>query len=148
MYTDGSAQEGKVGAAAILTKDRQEISKVHYHLGKVDDHTVFEAELVGILLGLKLIEKFKACNLTYVIGVDNQVAIKALVSKLNKPGYYLAMEVLREAEKMKRMASKKYELTIGWTAGHSGIKGNEAVVQRPREQQKDTQPRRQNFPRC
>ena len=56
VYTDGSAQKGKVGAAAILTKDRKEIFKVHYHLGKVEDHTVCKAELVGILLGLKLIE--------------------------------------------------------------------------------------------
>ena len=127
IYTDSSAQEGKVGAAAILTKDGKEILKAHYHLGKTEDHTVFEAELVGLLLGLKLIEKYSEGNITYLIGVDNQAAIKALASKLNKPGHYLAAEVLREAEKLRKAAGKKYALTIRWTAGHSGIKGNEDV---------------------
>ena len=127
IYTDGSAQEGKVSAAAILTRDGKRILKAHYHLGKAEDHTVFEAELVGILLGLKLIEKYNAGNLTYAIGVDNQAAIKALASKLNKPGHYLAAEVLREAERLRKTAGKKYALTIRWTAGHSGIRGNEEV---------------------
>ena len=127
VYTDGSAQEGKVGVAAILTKDGKEVLKAHYHLGKMEDHTVFKAELVGLLLGLKLIETYNAGNITYAIRVGNQAAIKALTSKLNKPGHYLAVEVLREAERLRRMGGKKYALTIKWTAGHSGIQGNEEV---------------------
>ena len=106
IYTDGSAQEGKVGAAAILTKDGTEILKAHYHLGKAEDHTVFEAELVGLLLGIKLIERYNAGKLAYAIGVDNQAAIKALTSKINRPGHYLAAEVLREAERMKKRQAR------------------------------------------
>ena len=127
IYVDGSALEGKVGAAAILTKDGKEILKAHYHLGKAEEHKAFEVELVGLLLGLKLIEAYNAGNLTYVIGVDNQAAIKALASKINKPGHYLAAEVLREAERLRKKPGKKYALTIRWTAGHAGIKGNEDV---------------------
>ena len=113
--------------AAILTKDRREILKAHYHLGKAEDHMVFEAELVDLLLGIKLIERYNTGNLTYAIGVDNQAAIKALASKLNRPGHYLAAEVLREVERIRKRASKKYALMSRWTAGHAGIKGNEAV---------------------
>jgi hypothetical protein len=47
------AHDGKVGAAAILT-----ISATHFHLGTAEEHTVFEAELVGILLGMQLINGF------------------------------------------------------------------------------------------
>ena len=50
IYSDGSAQDGKVGAAAIMIKDGRTIDKLHYHLGKVEEHTVFKAELVSILL--------------------------------------------------------------------------------------------------
>ena len=56
IYTDGSAHDGTVGAAAIVTRDGKNIGKLRYHLGKDSEHTVFEAELVGILLGLQLIK--------------------------------------------------------------------------------------------
>ena len=55
VYLDGSAQEGKVGAAAVLICPGKETHKLHYHLGTLKHHTVFEAELVGMMLGLHLI---------------------------------------------------------------------------------------------
>jgi hypothetical protein len=55
VYSDGSAQEGKVGAAAVLYCPGKETRSLHYHLGSVEHHIVFEAELVGLLLGLQLI---------------------------------------------------------------------------------------------
>ena len=59
VYTDGSAQEGKVGAAAILIREGKPTRKLHYHLGTSTQHTVHEAELIGILLGLHLIKRTK-----------------------------------------------------------------------------------------
>ena len=59
--------------------------------------------------------------------MDNQAAIKAFASKLNKPGHYIAAEVLNAAEKLKRTMGKKYSLSLRWTAGHSGITRNEEV---------------------
>ena len=52
----------------------------------------FEAELIGIILGLYLIETATKANTTYAIGIDHQVAIKALSSKFSKPGQCLAVE--------------------------------------------------------
>ena len=54
-YTDGSAIEGKVGAAATLPRAGRAARTLHFHLGLESEHTVHEAELVGILLGLHLI---------------------------------------------------------------------------------------------
>ena len=84
-------------------------------------------ELVGVLLGLQLIKDKHANNITYTIGVDNQVAIKSLTSKMDKPGHYLAVEILDTASKFQRSKGKKYSLSIKWTAGHSRIEGNEAA---------------------
>ena len=127
IYSDGSAHDGKVGAAAIMIKDGKTIDKLHFHLGKVEEHTVFKAELVGILLGLQLIKERRWKNLAYAIGVDNQAAIKSLASKLDKPGHYLAAEILNAAAKLKRTMGSRYSLSLRWTAGHIGIPGNEDV---------------------
>jgi hypothetical protein len=49
--------DNNVGAAAALTRNGITQEILHYHLGSSSEHTVFEAELVGILMGLHLIGK-------------------------------------------------------------------------------------------
>ena len=102
VYTNGSVHDGRVGVAAIVTKDGKAIDKLHFHLGKMEEHTIFEAKLVGMLLGLQLIKNRLAKNVAYAIGVDNQAAIRSLASKLNKPGHYLAAEVLDAVTQLKK----------------------------------------------
>jgi ribonuclease HI len=125
IYTDGSAHNGKVGAAAILTRNGKTEKILHYHLGSAEEHTVFEVELAGLLMGLHMIEANKKGNTSFSIGVDNQAAIKVLSSRFDKPGHYLAAEAFRTAERIRKKKGKKYSLTFRWTAGHSGIPGNE-----------------------
>ena len=55
VYTDGSRQDGMAGAAAVLYKGHTLVGLLHYHLGSLERHTTYEAELIGILLGLWLI---------------------------------------------------------------------------------------------
>ena len=55
VFTDGSAQEGKVGAAAVLIRRNRLEQILHFHLGPEAEHTVHEAELVGLLLAIHLI---------------------------------------------------------------------------------------------
>ena len=125
IYTDGSMHDGGVGAAAVLTRNGKVASALHCHLGPANEHTVFEAELVGILLGLHLIEKTEKKNITFALGVDNQAAIKAMSSKFNKPGHYLAAEAYGIAARLRKSKGKKFSLTLRWTPGHVGIPGNE-----------------------
>jgi ribonuclease HI len=97
-------------------------------LGTDSQHTVYEAELVGILLGLHLIKTERRCRVECVLGADNQAAIHALHSELTNPGQYLAAECLRTIAQIRRTRkSHKFKLTVRWMAGHSGIKGNEKV---------------------
>ena len=44
LYSDGSTIEGKVGAAAVMYRGGQEVKSLRFHLGSVDEHTVFEPE--------------------------------------------------------------------------------------------------------
>jgi ribonuclease HI len=129
VYSDGSAQEGKVGAAAILIRPGKETRKLHCHLGSTEHHTVFEAELVGLLLGLHLIKTEKK-RTKYAIGVDNQAAMTAVATPGNRSGHYLADTFLTAAFTLwKTNGTANYSLTLRWTAGHVNIEGNELADQ-------------------
>ena len=125
VYSDGSAQEGKVGAAAVLIYPGKETRKLHYHLGTVEHHTVFEAELVGMILGLHLIKTQKS-RTSYSLGADNQAALTAAATPGNKSGHYLADLLLTAAFKLQKVnGTANYSLLLRWTAGHMKIEGNE-----------------------
>jgi len=128
VFTDSSAMEGKVGVAAVLLRAGKPGCKLHFHLSSEDKHTVHKAELLGILLGLHLINMERRNSTTFALGSDNQAAIKAFQSNLRSPGHHLAREALRLAHQIHYSKRKtKYELTIRWMARHEGIEGNKTV---------------------
>ncbi|KAL1739249.1 hypothetical protein HDZ31DRAFT_49687, partial [Schizophyllum fasciatum] len=56
VYTDGSGFNGSAGAAAVIYKRGQgEIRSVRYHLGSLKRYGTYEAELVGMALGIHLL---------------------------------------------------------------------------------------------
>lgn len=125
VYLDGSAQEGKVDAAAVLICPGKETRKLHYHLGTTEHHTVFEAKLVGMILGLHLIKTQKK-RTSYSLGVDNQAALTAAASPGNRSGHYLADLFLTAAFNLRKTnGTANYSLLLRWTAGHVKIEGNE-----------------------
>ena len=99
IFADGSAIEGKVGAAAIMLKGSTVTNTLHFHLGPDTEHTVHEAELVGLTLGIHLINSEHKGRKSMAIGSDNQAALKAFHSNLRKPGHHLERETLRMANK-------------------------------------------------
>jgi len=122
---DGSAQGGKVGATAILIRNNRPNHMLHYHLGPEAEHTVHEAELVGLLLAMHLIGMERQGATPSVITIDNQAALRAFNLELRKPGHHLAQEVLSLATRIqKHRSNDKYSLMLRWTAGHIGIAGN------------------------
>ena len=134
IFTDGSAMEGKVGAAVILIREGRLTQTLRFHLGPDSEHTVHEAELVGILMGLHILSTEKNNGRLAMIGVDNQAAIKAFDSELRSPGHHLAREALRIAERLKKKRQRsKATLTIRWTAGHEGLEGNELADEEAKE---------------
>jgi len=128
VFMDSSAINGKVGVAVVLTRAGNPPCMLHFNLGPENEHTVHEAELVGILLGMHLISTERHGSISYALGVDNQAAIQAFHSTLRNPGHHLAREILRIANQVQKRRQKgNYKLIICWTAGHKGITGNEEV---------------------
>jgi ribonuclease HI len=126
VYADGSSHNGNVGAAAVLYRAGRPKRTLRMKLGPDNQHTVYEAELVGMLMGLYLIKTERKCRVKCVLGVDNQAAIQALNSELTNPGQYIAAECLKLVDQINQSKrSRKFKLTVRWMAGHSGIKGNE-----------------------
>ena len=113
IYSDGSAHNGKVGAAATLTRAEQQPRTLHYHLGPESEHTVHEAELIGTILALHLINMEKHRRVSFAIGTDNQAALKAYDTSMRKPAHYAAREALRLGNKLQKdIRSKNFSLTL------------------------------------
>lgn len=54
-YTDESALNGKIGTVAMLMRAGKADHTLRLCLGTTEEHTIAEAELVGLILGLHLI---------------------------------------------------------------------------------------------
>jgi hypothetical protein len=62
IYTDGSSYRNGVGAVAVLYINGNEMDSLKFQLGTACEHTIFEAELVGIILGTHLATKHPHYN--------------------------------------------------------------------------------------
>ena len=128
VYSDGSSHDGEVGAVAILIREGEPTQKLHYHLGLSSQHTVYEAELIGILLGLHLIKTDKKSRTSYLIRVDNQAALSALNGVKNTSCQYITDMILTTATQIKKSRkSPSYSLKFRWMVGHTSIAGNKEV---------------------
>ena len=127
VYTDGSAIDGGVGAAAILYAPRSSTPKIlRLHLGPSTRHTVYEAEVVATILGLELLRAESACRSDASIALDNMAAIQASTSRAPGPGRYLTDIFHRNLRTLKAERSG-LALTLRWVPGHCDIAGNEAA---------------------
>ena len=123
VYSDGSLIEGGVGAAAVLYRRGREMGTLHKHLGKSTQHTVYEAELTGIILALQLIINSPPSR-SASIALDNVAAIRATELTSSAPGSYLIDEIHKIIQN-EFDAKGRTRPTIRWVPGHSEIAGNE-----------------------
>jgi ribonuclease HI len=124
VYTDGSGYEGQVGAAAVLYRNGVVKRKRRMRLGPMTQHTVYEGEGIGMILGLELIREENGVKGMVSMGVDNVSAITATHSIKPGPGHHIWDTFHRRLQ----MVSRKHpdmDLLVRWTPGHVGIKGNE-----------------------
>ena len=126
IFTDGSSTNGKVGALAVLYVNNTQVAALRYHLGAASKHTVFEAELVGMILAAHLLATIEGLPLPASIFVDNQAAILAGERPTSKPGHYLSTkfrEIVQELHERRNLS--KNDISLRWIVGHRNIKGNE-----------------------
>jgi ribonuclease HI len=122
VFSDGSCIDGGVGAAAVLYRGGVEVQVVRLYLGTEEEHTVFEAELVGMAMGAKLLNMERSAK--YTIGTDSQAAMLTTRREKQMSAQYLVSAVHRQIEGVVGMQTGA-EVIVRWTPGHKGIKGNE-----------------------
>jgi len=88
VFTDGSSHNSQVGAAATLFINHNHVATLHQHLGKATEHTVFEAEAVGLVLAAHLLTQRREVTFPAMIFTDNQAAICSSSHPMAKPGHY------------------------------------------------------------
>lgn len=96
---------------------------IQYHLGSDRNHTVYKAEVIGLLLATELLRGERWAR-KISMGIDNQAAILALRVFKSGSGHYL-MDCFHNALHDIRHTSNLEDLTIRWMPGHTGIAGNE-----------------------
>ena len=101
VYLDGSAHDGGVGAAAVLRHKGQADRILKLHLGTTEQHTVYEAKLIGMIMGLHLIKMETGSKTKCALSADNQAALIAISSEMNKLGQHLAASMLQIAKQLK-----------------------------------------------
>ena len=122
---DGSAIDGGVRAAATLYHDGVLASTLQKYLSKVNEHTVYEAEVVGIGLRIELIG-WEGASLQASIAVNSKVAIQAMQPTAVGSGAYIMDRVHGTAACLQR-ETPQLKLTVRWVPGHMGVPGNERV---------------------
>lgn len=126
IFTDGSSQGGRVGAAASLFVDSTHVSTLRYHLGSDREHTVFEAEATALILAAHLLATRDEVTYPATILADNQAVILSSERPSSKPGHYLLSHfraMLRRVLKEEKIPHSN--ITVRWIAGHKNIAGNE-----------------------
>ena len=78
IFSDGSGSKGNIGAAAVTLQDGPAL---RHRLGKDSKHTVFEGEIIGVILALSILETHSAA----LIALDNQAVIQALQNNRSQP---------------------------------------------------------------
>ena len=123
VYTDRSGQDSMAGAAVVLFKRGNVIGMLQYHLGLLEQHTTFEAELVGILLGLWLVGQEPDAG-SASVNANSQAAIQALNTHKPGPGGYLLDEIHKLSKSLCERSFSSLQLKISWISGHDGVTGN------------------------
>ena len=125
IFTDRSGYNGGIGATVVLRRLGRRDKILCFHLGSKKEHTVYNGEQVGMILGAELLWREGDVHSVYM-GVNNQAAIQATLSHDSHSRHSLTdmfMQVLQKAMECHNIENFK----ICWVPGHVNVVGNEAV---------------------
>ncbi|ELU35889.1 RNase H domain-containing protein [Rhizoctonia solani AG-1 IA] len=113
---------GNVGAAAVLIREGKEEVVARKYVGSDREHEVYEAEVVGLILGLELLARERGAG-EAIFFIDNQAVLLTLkAGHTNKLGYLYAH--MDEGIRRAREANPGVKLEARWIPGHKGVDGN------------------------
>ena len=128
IYSDGSGHDGHIGAAAVLIYGHREPKVARHYLGPDTEHTVYEGECVGQLLGMGLLQRHTS-NLSHsdtALLVDNQSSITSHHARKPRPGSYI-IESIRTTHMDVCKRHSGIKIRIHWIPGHKDIKYSDVV---------------------
>ena len=99
VYSDGSGYKGGIGVSTLLYINDRLARTIWLYLGTTKEHTVYEAEKVGLIMGLHLLNGLSR-RLTHptILGTDSQAVIRALQNQRSHSGQYLLDAIHKSAE--------------------------------------------------
>ena len=119
IYTDESAIEGKVGAAAVVPDLGVERNLL---VGEDNAATVYAAELHGLVLALGIAEQYIRHRTSLVIFTDNQAAITSSAKPGTQSGQYILRRIAQHVDQLRWRGIR---IRIHWIPAHIGVPGNE-----------------------
>jgi ribonuclease HI len=123
VYSDGSGMEGQIGAGAVLYRNGVQKRSLRMLLGSEEDHTVPEAEGIGLILGLELIRaESRATRVS--LAADNLASITRTTDTKATPAHYI-WDIFHNRWKMVMRKHSGIRMCIRWVPGHEGVPGNE-----------------------
>ncbi|KAJ3780829.1 hypothetical protein GGU10DRAFT_256550, partial [Lentinula aff. detonsa] len=126
---DGSGYNRMAGAAAVLYEhgELRPEATIRYQLGPLSKNTMFDAEGVGILLGLNIIDKYvyEPNPRDTLICLDGRSAKEALRAQNTMSGKNIVDATLRLACQQAKENGREQIASVTWIPGHCGIPGNE-----------------------
>jgi ribonuclease HI len=101
VFCNGSGFTGGIKASALLYNGNRCIRTLRYYLGTGKEHTVYEAEGIGLVMGLHLLHGLgrKPTHLTPICS-DSQAIIRALDNQYSHPGQHILDLIHDGAEKL------------------------------------------------
>ena len=99
IYSDGSGFKGGIGTSALLYVNDHLSRSLYFYLGTPQEHMVYEAEGVSLVLGLHLLNSLiRQLNHSAVLGTDSQAVIRAVNNQSSHSGQYMLNAIHQVAE--------------------------------------------------
>ena len=148
IYVDGSGYRGSIGASAVLYENGTKKRSLLYRLGTDAEHTVYESEAIGVLMGIELASSSRMArrrNVPVSISLDNTSVITSLNNQRPRPSHYILDWIHDAVEELDEHVSDKLEII--WVPGHMGSRGNEEADGAAKQAAAGTTSRQGDLPR-
>ncbi|PPR07816.1 hypothetical protein CVT24_002896 [Panaeolus cyanescens] len=123
LYTDGSLTEKGVAGAAVWMRRGRERDRRARRIGEADENTVYEAELMGLVLGMD-IALANGFSGTIHIGLDNQAVLTTIRTRKARFAQHLWKKLESRVKNYLRR-NRDNNVELRWVPGHEGVEGNE-----------------------